>query len=823
MASVSKKEKDLYKSLDKLYNKDKSKIISWLDELKVYKSDDGKIPGLLNNSKIQILTATEEGAYNLILQWIKNNPDKFADYDFTGVPDSAFITSDELLDGLEAGAGAASGPARSSKVALRFKTVQDVERWFKDPEIHPIKGTPMPAMSNEYYNIYEKAYKIMKNSGIIATLDNDYTVMRSLFPKNHLLFGDIDLVYYTCVKNYYPHLYKRIYQGKENILAICELLTEKLEDTVDTNTVLETEMELLRNRFNSTPIWDKHSRSNMVLIKDLIYDFIRDLSNAFFDTDFMSMYEYPERVKAIQEDVEYVEGYWFLKFLETNKMANGETPIKYFINVLKKPNPPNWISQALKLYNDYKALIKDIDDCFNPASGIVENVEDKKLIPINDPLDEYFEVYEKDLAEIRKPIYSQLIDLTTFKPKENLKYLNDAEYAAFKREKDRYDELWEKYKEVRESYDTNKRGSSPKPPEKPTITLPWGAVHTIGRQIDPMHIKDEIVVKFREEYAKAQPIIDDYNRIKNMSYKELMYHVGDSPSSSKKRFIDSNELLSMTKEEIANNVLYDYSDLADKCSESIDILTNEELDDENYPLSKLQLMVRMKVYTPDKKKYRTECIYAPKLYNYLIKCINAKEPFINPVTKAKYTPENIEELMKVMRIINPKIEVPVFIKHRNDTKLKVNYVTHEVNLRVLGADASFNGIPSLRFNEMYLSRMIAGVEKVVHVICYIPDDIEATGTFATGSADLNSYTMLVNIYKLFNEGRLLYNYLPPYNVPIEGTTNRYTYLKPQIHFNRIRSINNWVRKSNYDTTLLTKQEFINRFKHYAQEINNYIF
>ena len=822
MASVSKKEKDLYKSLDKLYNKDRVAIYYWLDELKVYKSDDGKIPGLLNNSKIQIITATEDGTYNLILQWIKKNADKFADYDFTGIPDSAFITSTELLDDAEA--GAASGPARSSKVPLTFKKVEDVERWFKDPEKHPIKGTPMSAMSNEYYNIYEKAYKIMKNSGIIATLDNDYTVMRSLFPKNHLLFGDIDLVYYTCVKNYYPHLYKRIYQGKENILAICELLTEKLQDTVDTDTVLETEMELLRNRFSSTPIWDKQSRSNMFLIKDLIDDFRSDLANAFLEKDYMYRYEYPQRVNAIQEEVGWtVKGYWFLKFLENNKMANGETPIKYFINVLKKPNPPNWISQALKLYNDYKFLIKDIDECFNPASGIVENVEDKKLIPINDPLDEYFEVYEKDLTEIRKPIYSKLIDLTTFKPKENLKYLNDAQYAEFKREKDRYDELWENYKQVQESYEKNKRGSSPKPPEKPKITLPWGTVHTIGRQIDPMHIKDAVVVKFLEEYAKALPIIEDYNRIKNMSYKELMYHVGDSPSSSKKRLIEGNELLSMTKEQITNDVLYDYSDLADKCSENIDILTNEELDDENYPLSKLQLMVRMKVYTPDKKKYRTECIYAPKLYNYLIKCINAKEPFINPVTKAKYTQENIEELMKVMRIIDPKIEVPIFIKHRNDTKLKVNYVTHDVNLRVLGADASFNGITSLRFNEMYLSRMIAGVEKVVHVICYIPDDIEATGTFATGSADLNSYTMLVNIYKLFNEGRLLYNYLPPYNVPIEGTTNRYTYLKPQIHFNRIRTINNWVRKSNYDTTLLTKKEFIDRFKHYAQEINNYIF
>jgi len=785
MSSVSKKENDLYKSLDKLYNKDKGKIISWLDELKVYKSKDGKIPGLLNNSKIQILTATEDGTYNLILQWIKKNADKFADYDFTGVPDSAFISTAALLDDTEAEAGAASGPARSSNVVKTFKTVQDVERWFKDPEIHPIKGTPMSAMSNEYYNIYEKAYKIRKHNGIVTTLNNDYTETQSIFPKNHLLFGDIDLVYYTCVKNYYPHLYKRIYQGKENMLAICELLTEKLEDTANTDTVLETEMELLRNRFNSqsisdnTPIW--HIPSNMKLIKDLINNVRVDLVDAFLDTDYMYRYEYPERMKSIKEAINNIEGYWFINFLETNKMANGETPIKYFINVLKKPNPPYWISQVLKLYNDYMLVIKDIDECFNPASGIVENVEDKKLTLIDDPIDKYFDFYENKLAEIRKPVYSQLIDLTTFKPKENLKYLNDAEYAVFKKEKDKYDILWNNYKEAQELYERTGRGNSPNPPIKPTITLPWGKVHTIAKEIDPIHIKDEVIVKFREEYAKSQSVIDEYNSIKNMSYKELKKHVEhSSPSSAEMRLIEGNKLLSMTREEFVDNILYDYSDLSDKCSESIDILTNEELDDDNYPLSKLQLMARLKVYTPDKKKYRTECIYAPKLYNYLIKCINSKEPFINPVTKAKY-------------------------------------------LRVLGADASFAGIPYLRFNEMYLSRMIAGVEKKVHVICYIPDDIEATGTFATGSADLNSYTMLVNIYKLFNEGRLLYNYLPPYNIPRPGITNEYIYLKPRIHFNKIRTIDNWVRKSNYDPKLLTKEEFVNRFKHYAQEINNYTF
>lgn len=81
--------------------------------------------------------------------------------------------------------------------------------------------------------------------------------------------------------------------------------------------------------------------------------------------------------------------------------------------------------------------------------------------------------------------------------------------------------------------------------------------------------------------------------------------------------------------------------------------------------------------------------------------------------------------------------------------------------------------------------------------------------------------MLYRIFKLFNEGRLLFSYLPPYNINID--TNRYRYIKPDIHFNRIDSINNWLRKSNSDPTLLTKNEFIERFKHYAQEINNYTF
>ncbi len=428
------------------------------------------------------------------------------------------------------------------------------------------------------------------------------------------------------------------------------------------------------------------------------------------------------------------------------------------------------------------------------------------------------------MAEIKKPIYSQLIDLTTFKPKENLKYLNDEQYKDFKKERVKYDAAWKRYSDRQTLYETTKEGSSPKPPEKPVITLPWGKAHTIAKEIDPIHIKDEIVVKFREEYAKVIPIIEEYNMVKNMSYKALKKHIGKSSSSSSEKLSkEGNELLSMTREDFANNVLYDYTGLADKCSESIDILTNEELDDDNYPLSKLQLMARMKVYTRNKKNYRTECIYAPKLYNYLIQCINSNEPFINPVTKAKYTEENIEELMKVMRIINPKIEVPVFMKHTNDTKLELKYKTVAVNISDYGSNPSYGSTKILNFNRIYLSRMIAGSNYIAYEICHMPADIEVSGTFATGSTDLTSNTMIVNIYKLFNEGRLLHNYLPPYNIRRPGTTNQYTYIKPKIHFNRILSLNNWLYVSDRDKTLITKEELINRFKHYAHEVNNYTF
>ena len=798
--NLTKSETNINKQLDDLYAQNKEKIIEWLDKIKVYDfSKDNKLPGLLNKNKIQINTEKANGIYNLILKWIKNNMHKFPNYDFTKIPRSSFISLTH------------NSMSPSSQIK-KFSTVADVEMWCRNSKIHPIKNTPMLTLNMEYYKIYDKAFLILKKNKV------PYDYMKTILPKDYVLFGSIDILYYLCINKTYENIICEVYKFNKLELGVCKILTElfrtKLISSIrgyitligENSNMAKNEIGLLKRSF--------FGRAYNTII-DFVDSLVFKLKISFFGNNYMNILDYSDKIKKLKED-NYIICY-FIDFLDNNKFSDGTNIIDYLNIEYAKPNLPSddWIMNIMKIYNSYKAIYNDINDCFNPASGIIENYEDKKLLPIKDPLDEFFEEFEKKLEEIKKPIYSQLIDLTTFKPKENLKYLNDAQYAEFKKERDRYNTLWKNYQEALTSYDRTIHGSSPRPPTKPTITLPWGKVHTIAREIDPIHIKDEVIEKFREEYARVEPIIDEYNILKNMSYKELKRRMGNSPTSAEMRLIDDNQLLRMTKEEIVDNVLYDYSGLADKCSESIDILTNEELDDENYPLAKLQLMVRFKVYIPGTTKYRTECIYAPKLYNYLIKCINNKEYFVNPVTKTRYTEEHIEELMKVMRIVDPKIERPVFVKHRNDRLLKLEYKVETINYNSL--HNSFGNINSITYYKLYLSRTLGGVEYNIYNLCTIPAIIEIDGEFASGSADITSSTMLFRIYKLFNDGMLLYNYVPPYHY-VSATQNlNHVFVKIFIHFNSFRTRKQWIKD---DTT---KEQFIAMFKRYAEEINSCIY
>ena len=794
--NLAKSEVNMNKKLNELYAQNKEKIIEWLDKIKVYDIKDNKIPGLFNKSKLQVITENKNGVYNLILKWIKNNMNNFSNYDFTNIPNSNFIslTNNNQLS------------PRTNK----FRSVADVELWCYNSKIHPIKKTPMLTLNKEYYRIYNNAFLILKKNKV------PFNYIKTILPKDYVLFGSIDILFYLCIYKLNIDIINDVYKFNKLEYVVCRVfininnisIRQYINLIGENSNMVENELVLLIKTFYGAA----YNNNNNINTLNML---INKLRNSFFDINYMNILNYSDKIKKIKEDNYLI--CLFIDFLENNKFSDGTKIIDYLNSQYNKSNlSKEWVINIMEIYNNYRTIFKDISECFDPDSGIIENYEDKKLLPIKDPLEDFFENFEKKLEIIRNPIYSKLIDLTTFKPKDIKFYLDDKEYAKFKKIKNKYDIARKKYELVLNTYElTGKNGSSPKPPEKPIFKLSNGKQHVIGREIDPIYIKDNTLKTFKIEYEKALPVIEEYNKVKNMSYLELKKYFDNSSSSSStlKNIIKDNELLNMTKQEIVDNVLYDYSELADKCSESIDILTNEELDDENYPLAKLQLMVRLKVYIPGTTKYRTECIYAPKLYNYLIECINEKKYFINPVTKSRYTDAHIEELMKVMRIIDQNIEKPVFIKHRNDKNLKLEYVNKTFNYDNL--DSSFGDIKSIRYYNIYLSRIIGGIEYKFYNICTIPMDIEVDGIFASGSSDITSNTMLFRIFKLFNEGKLLHNYVPPYCL-LSNNQYRY-YIKAGIHFNRYKTSTDWIKDN------ITKDEFVNLFKHYAEEINNFTY
>jgi hypothetical protein len=788
----SRKARDLFKKINTFYNKDDGiKFIKWLDEIKVYNITDNKIPGLLNTSKISVETLREDSTYNLILLWIIENIDKFKDYDLNGIPNSSFT---DIEDYMKNNDQSKTGPKEISSKKT-FNHEDDIKRWYDSPLTHPINGKYMDAMSDEYHIIWKKAFNIL--------LKNKYThkrILENYLPKNHLLFnGKFDFLYYNETKKNNTET--------EHYLNIFSLLTSRLEDTEIKDNKFDTEIELLKNLVSSMTFMKRFEDycENMVsLIVDPDFNF--DFNNDTIETLFSKFY--PASIKS------------FITFMKTEKLSNGVIILDFLKNESSQVHP-KWIEYYLKLFSKYDKFLNDINDLLKVNSTIVENRENKEFKLIEDPLDKYLKKYEDALEILKNDKYKRFINPQTLKPIDKKNYLDDKEYTAFEKEFKLKDtarkknlSLYEtKYKEYETLKKKNTTAKSPSPPKQRfTIQLPNGRTYINGQE-KPFYIPDNVMSSFNKEYEKSKKNIEEYAKVKKMPYLELVKFIEKrSPSREIKDFAKDNILFSMSREEINNNILYDEfveeSQLADRCNDSNDILTRDDFDSEDFPLSKLQLLVRLKIYYK-KDKYKTECIYAPALYNYLIECIQTKKPFINPLTRVQYTEEHINELMKVMRIINPNIERPYFLKPITDKKLTIDY-------HVVPGDYRTNN-HNLEFYSIDLYRKFGDYKYKLYHICTIPSNIEPTGDFATNSNDLSSTTMLFRIFKLFEDGRLLHKYVPPYSITENGYTQ---YISMMIHFNRYKYAINWTWNGH---SINSKKDIVDMFKLYAQEINNYIY
>ena len=199
-----KKEKDLIRDLDKLYNKDKSKIIDWLKNTATeYKGNhNGKITNILTTSKIQINTTTEYGVYNLLLKWFLNNKDKFNSSEvelFDDIPSTDFTKISKAI----------MMQSNSSQVATSqsLNIEEAIKKWKENPTIDPYNDTEVKTSivsNSKYSQLYEKFIthltKGLKSNDIMNP--EIFESIRKQLPTNHI-YASKEIDYLENLKRLY--------------------------------------------------------------------------------------------------------------------------------------------------------------------------------------------------------------------------------------------------------------------------------------------------------------------------------------------------------------------------------------------------------------------------------------------------------------------------------------------------------------------------------------------------------------------------------------------------------------------------------------------
>ena len=187
-----KKEKDLFKELDKLLLNEKETIINWLKTAKILNAD---YISFMDN-KYKIITKSEYGNYNLILKWFIINKDKFIDDAtlFDNIPSTTFtkISKMIMLD--------------TTNSSVKLDINEAIKKWKENPNINPytdinIKVSIVP--TSEYAKLYMEFCDYLSSNLEKPILPIIFEKeIRNKLPDNHIYaFKDID--YIENLKSYY--------------------------------------------------------------------------------------------------------------------------------------------------------------------------------------------------------------------------------------------------------------------------------------------------------------------------------------------------------------------------------------------------------------------------------------------------------------------------------------------------------------------------------------------------------------------------------------------------------------------------------------------
>jgi hypothetical protein len=664
-----------------------------------------------------------------------------------------------------------------------------VLKWINNPLLDPIdKKKIQPIINSEstYAKLYGMAYNYYKEKNLIIM-----EIMEKL-PRYHLIFNDnIDILFYSQVKDdpdnslyfpydnslqYHKYIYDIILQfniskqhEKQVMKCLCNVFVDCLQEYI------MYAIYILYTDINEMPQYVQEINKYFEKI-ELLSDFIKDVEL------YRVFYKLIQKRKTMLDEIEYyLMQDEYLNYMYSSYAIRGiiDTIIN---NILSSPNIFNkLLDYYYEVYNTYNYQ-NDI------TNAPFHNLNSNPITPIEDPL-----------ISILEKIGINNIDLASLTIPDRL-FKDDAEYNRYLT---RYQNLKAKYaKKVDEwqKYSNNRSAlnlSVTTPPKKPVMQLPNGTLLNVVNQVFPYYMKDQQYKTIVKTYNDNKHIINMY---KSMIHKGILDLLSESnlSSSSIENYLNASELINKDRDYFIQNVLKSGDTIdPEKCVQNTDLISTDQIDfdDKDYPLAKLQLMFKL-VSNVDGKKF-TYCFYAPNFYNYIVNMINQRNTIKNPatnkiLTKAE-TDQAIDDLMKIMQVIVPNIERPQFILPPYDENLVISHdeIMHD----------------SFLYYNIIICRNIGNMALTVLNLCTIPGDLDTEHTRTTAAT---SSTFLTKIYDLFNNGSLLYTYLPPYH--ILDNDGYHLFIKSNIHFNNYNTIDKWTQHS--------RKEQIRLFLHYFEEISN---
>jgi hypothetical protein len=649
------------------------------------------------------------------------------------------------------------------KAKSKTKNTHDlINQWLQNPLKNPKNGDIIKvdiSHKSTYVKWYVTAYK---------TLDpSNYDKL----PKYHLLFNSVDLLLYRMDQSNIDQNDKHFY--------------EYIDKIITNNISTDTSMRYLQRSLNNN--MDKNNISVLYDICKIfgktILDYISLVMNLVEEnsklSDYTSMYKHVTNIKENIKNLDFIiafnnryETYDDIESVYKNiendiiikdQKRHHEYSYKddFRYNIL---NSDNIIVRVREYYEEILNIYNYLEE---PSKSPFENIDNKLFEEIEDPL-----------ITILKNVGIENINLATLElPKRP--FQNDNEYNEYLKT---YNSLKNNYETDIEKWKATNMQLTP--PKRPTMLLPTKKLLNVTVEQFPRYIKDDEYNKTVKIYNHNEKSINMYKELINVGILDLV-NVNKTESSPK-----SYNLLNKNREYFENNVFNIDDNDKTKCNSNTDAISQEDFDDPKYLLSKLQLMYKLQKKNDKGEIIRTDCFYAPNFYNYIVSRIKNKETLVNPLTKESISDEDIEKLIKIMRVVIPNIEKPEYTLPIHDKMLKIKHT-----------EIMYRNKP---YYDVFVSRKIGDIDFILYKLCTIPADIDVA---ETGSTDIASTVFLFSIYKLFNSCRLMHTYMPPYHLNRE-------YIKlDTIHFVNYRRPVQWHK---------TRSGQLEMFKHYLDELKGFL-